>query len=92
MKRRFETTHKIRQSVKISNGSSVGALTLVNKSLEDWGVYLGAPAKRIKTRKTTSSWLNPKTCALINRGNFDANWFGSSPENLALIKKIQSNE
>ena len=40
--------------VKISNGSSVGALSLVNKSLEDWGVYLGAPAKRIKTRKTTS--------------------------------------
>ncbi|MDB2508556.1 acyltransferase [Planktomarina temperata] len=37
--------------VTIGNGSSVGALTLVTKSLEEWGVYLGTPAKKIKTRK-----------------------------------------
>ena len=37
--------------VKIGNGSSVGALSLVTKSLEEWGVYLGAPVKRIKARK-----------------------------------------
>ena len=37
--------------VKIGMGTSVGALSLVVKSLEEWGVYLGAPAKRIKARK-----------------------------------------
>ncbi|AOJ93082.1 galactoside O-acetyltransferase [Burkholderia multivorans] len=34
----------------IGEGSSVGALTLVTKSLESWGVFLGTPAKRIKRR------------------------------------------
>jgi len=37
--------------VNIGNGSSVGALTLVVKSLDEWGVYLGIPAKKINTRK-----------------------------------------
>ena len=30
----------------IGNGSSVGALSLVTKSLEEWGIYLGTPAKK----------------------------------------------
>lgn len=34
----------------IGDGSSVGANSLVNKSLGEWGVYFGAPAKRIKNR------------------------------------------
>lgn len=37
--------------VHIKEGCSVGALTLVNKSTEAWGIYLGNPAKRIKDRK-----------------------------------------
>ena len=37
--------------VTIGEGSSVGALSLVNKSLENWGIYLGVPAKKIKSRK-----------------------------------------
>ena len=37
--------------ITIGNGTSVGALSLVTKSLDDWGVYLGSPAKRIKSRK-----------------------------------------
>ena len=37
--------------VSIDEGSSVGALSLVNKSLEAWGVYIGVPAKRINFRK-----------------------------------------
>ena len=37
--------------VKIGNGTSVGALSLVTKSLDEWGIYLGCPAKRIKARK-----------------------------------------
>lgn len=36
--------------VSIGIGSAVGALSLVNMSLEEWGVYFGAPAKKIKMR------------------------------------------
>ncbi len=36
--------------VQIGIGSSVGALSLVNISLKEWGVYIGVPAKRIKAR------------------------------------------
>lgn len=36
--------------VTIGNGSSVGALSLVTKSLDEWGVYFGTPAKRLKAR------------------------------------------
>lgn len=37
--------------VLIGEGSSVGALSLVNRSLESWGVYFGSPAKKLKSRK-----------------------------------------
>jgi len=36
--------------VTIGEGSSVGAMTLCNKSLEPWGMYVGIPARRIKER------------------------------------------
>ena len=36
--------------ITIGEGSSVGALSLVNKNLEPWGVYFGCPAKRLKDR------------------------------------------
>lgn len=36
--------------VIIGEGSSVGALSLVTKSLESWGVFSGCPAKRLKDR------------------------------------------
>lgn len=36
--------------VTIGDGSSVGALSLVTKSLDEWGVYFGAPAKKLKVR------------------------------------------
>lgn len=36
--------------VVIGEGSSVGALSLVTKSLDDWGVYLGTPARQLKAR------------------------------------------
>jgi len=36
--------------VTIGEGSSVGALSLVTKSLEAWGVFFGSPAKRLKGR------------------------------------------
>lgn len=37
--------------VHIADGCSIGALTLVTKSTEEWGIYVGNPAKRIKERR-----------------------------------------
>lgn len=37
--------------VVIAEGVSVGSMSLVNKSLEEWGVYAGCPCKRIRERK-----------------------------------------
>lgn len=37
-------------NVVIEEGAAVGSMALVNKSLEAWGVYVGAPCKRIKDR------------------------------------------
>lgn len=36
--------------VTIGDGSSVGALSLVAKSLDPWGVYVGSPVKWLKAR------------------------------------------
>ena len=35
----------------IKDGASVGALSLVIKDLEEWGLYVGVPVKKIKERK-----------------------------------------
>lgn len=37
-------------NVTIGEGSAVGAMSLVTKSLEPWGIFFGCPAKRIKSR------------------------------------------
>lgn len=37
--------------IKILEGSVVGALSLVNKNLQAWGIYAGIPAKKIRDRK-----------------------------------------
>lgn len=44
------TNTTILPNVVIGLGSSVGANSLVTKSLENWGVYVGTPAKKIKDR------------------------------------------
>lgn len=36
--------------VIIGEGASVGAMSLVTKSLDSWGVYAGIPAKKVKDR------------------------------------------
>ena len=36
--------------VHIAEGCSIGALSLVIKSTEPWGIYVGIPAKRIKEK------------------------------------------
>lgn len=43
-------TTVILPGVEIGIGSSVGAMSMVGKSLEPWGVYAGVPAKRLKER------------------------------------------
>lgn len=44
------TNTTILPNLEIGFGSSVGANSLVTKSLEEWGVYVGTPAKKIKER------------------------------------------
>jgi acetyltransferase-like isoleucine patch superfamily enzyme len=36
--------------VFIGDGASIGALSLVTKSLDSWGVYFGSPVRRLKSR------------------------------------------
>ena len=36
--------------VTIEEGVAVGACSLVNRTLDEWGIYVGIPAKRIKDR------------------------------------------
>lgn len=38
--------------VCVAEGCAVGAMSLVNRSTEPWGIYVGNPAKRLKDRKT----------------------------------------
>lgn len=44
------TSCTIMPNVNIGDGTSVGALSLVSKDLDSWGVYMGVPAKKIKNR------------------------------------------
>lgn len=41
----------IMPGVIVGEGSSVGAMSLVSKSTDAWGIYVGVPAKKIKDRK-----------------------------------------
>ena len=36
--------------VEIAEGCAIGALSIVNKSTEPWGIYFGTPVRRIKNR------------------------------------------
>lgn len=41
----------IMPGVILAEGTSVGAMSLVLKSTEPWGIYIGNPAKRLKNRE-----------------------------------------
>lgn len=45
------TNSIVMPGVVIAEGCAIGAMTLVTKSTDEWGVYFGCPAKRIKDRK-----------------------------------------
>ena len=44
----------------IGEGVSVGALSLVNKTLKPWGVYFGLPVKRLRERSREMLLLERK--------------------------------
>ncbi len=47
----------------LAEGVSVGAMSLVTKSLDAWGVYFGSPVKRLKERKKDLLELEAKFLA-----------------------------
>ncbi len=51
--------------VNLAEGCSIGAMTLVNKSTEPWGIYVGNPARRIKERKKDMLELEKKFLAEV---------------------------
>ncbi|MDR3597525.1 acyltransferase [Clostridium sp.] len=40
-------------NITLKEGTAIGAMSLVNKSTEEWGMYVGIPAKKIKNRSRT---------------------------------------
>ena len=52
----------------LSEGTSVGAMSLVRKSTEEWSIYLGNPAKKIMNRKKDLLELEEEY--LENLGNY----------------------
>lgn len=45
------TSSLVLPGVTLAEGCSVGAMSMVTKSTDPWGIYFGIPAKRIKNRK-----------------------------------------
>ena len=45
------TGTSIMPNVIIGEGSAVGSMSLVNHSLDSWGIYAGIPCRRMKERK-----------------------------------------
>lgn len=45
------TNSVIFPGVDVADGCSVGAMSLVTRSTEPWGIYVGCPARRLKDRK-----------------------------------------
>lgn len=37
-------------NINIQEGTAVGSMSLVNRSLDSWGIYVGIPCRRIKER------------------------------------------
>jgi acetyltransferase-like isoleucine patch superfamily enzyme len=63
------TNSLIFPGVMLAEGTSVGALSVVTKSTEEWSIYVGNPAKRIKTRKRDLLKLEEEY--LANEGKLD---------------------
>lgn len=46
--------------VTIKEGSAVGAMSFVNKNLDEWGIFAGIPCKKLKNRKKDIIELSKK--------------------------------
>jgi len=46
--------------VDVADGCAVGAMSMVTKSTESWGIYFGIPARKIKKRKNDLLMLEKK--------------------------------
>lgn len=57
--------------VHIGEGVSVGCMSLVNESLDDWGMYVGIPCKRIKERSRKLLELEEKFYLYQSSGEID---------------------
>lgn len=44
------TGSSIMPSVTIGEGAAIGSMSLVNKSVEPWGIYVGIPCRKLKER------------------------------------------
>lgn len=53
--------------VTIAEGCAIGAMTLVTKSTQSWGVYVGSPAKWVKARKTDLNELENRFLKEVER-------------------------
>lgn len=54
--------------VSIGEGCAFGAMSLINKSTEPWGIYLGIPCKRVKERNKMCVNLQSKMRKYGGRG------------------------
>ena len=52
--------------VTVAEGCSVGAMSLVNKTTVPWGIYVGNPAKRVKSRRQDLLALETSFMSEIN--------------------------
>jgi galactoside O-acetyltransferase len=55
--------------VKIGEGVAVGALSLVTKSLSAWHIYIGQPARKIKTRSKKLLKLEKEFISIQHKRN-----------------------
>lgn len=56
--------------VQLAEGCSVGAMALVNKSTQPWGIYVGNPARRVKERKQDLLALEKEFLAEVKNASF----------------------
>lgn len=55
-------------NVEIGDGSAIGALSLVTKTLEPWGIYAGTPARRLRDRSKKLLDLEAQMLAEAQKG------------------------
>lgn len=56
------STCSIIGEVSIGEGCSIGAMSLIHKSLEPWGIYAGIPARRLRERSKELLKLEATLC------------------------------